>query len=85
MNFVPCNTLNMLRLALYLQMKTHNIDMLTLHFLDNAPLDLQEKPIESHKNYRVSLKVVEVTEHGRDDLPWYCQNGICRVGGGIPV
>nr|XP_022303895.1 uncharacterized protein LOC111111297 isoform X3 [Crassostrea virginica] len=66
-------------------MKTHNIDMLTLHFLDNAPLDLQEKPIESHKNYRVALKVVEVTEHGRDDLPWYCQNGICRVGGGIPV
>lgn len=67
------------------QMKTNGVDMLTLCFLDNSTLDLQERPIDCQRNNHVTLKVVEVTEHGRDDLPWYCQNGICRVGGGIPV
>lgn len=67
------------------QMKTNGVDMLTLCFLDNSTLDLQERPIDCQRNNHVTLKVVRVTEHGRDDLPWYCQNGICRVGGGIPV
>ncbi|XP_062578857.1 uncharacterized protein LOC134240793 [Saccostrea cucullata] len=69
----------------FLRMKTSGVDMLTLCFMDNRALDLQEKPIDCHQDYRVSLKVVEVTEDGRDDIVWYCQNGICRSGGGIPV
>ncbi|XP_061185770.1 uncharacterized protein LOC133193871 [Saccostrea echinata] len=67
------------------RIKTSGVEMLTLCFMDNRVLDLQEKPIDCHQDYRVSLKVVEVTEHGRDNLAWYCQNGICRSGGGIPV
>ncbi|XP_056001115.1 E3 ubiquitin-protein ligase TRIM71-like [Ostrea edulis] len=66
-------------------METDGINMLTLCFMDNTPLDLQERPIDCHQNYRVSLKVVEVTEHGRDDLSWYCQNSICRSGGDAVV